>query len=287
VSSVVGLPPAGRSGLPRPAASAAPRAGGRARPALAFLGTGFRRSIAIVLFLALWEVAPRAGLVDRTFLTPFSGVLDAWWALAQSGTLWEHVSISLQRAVSGFALALVVAIPLGFVIGWYARAAEVLNPLLEAFRNTATLALLPVFTLLLGIGETTKVVIIVYACAFPIVMNTITGVRTVDPLLIKSARSMGLGSLALFRRVILPAAVPTIFTGVRMAGSYAILVLVAAEMVGAKAGLGFLINSSQNNFAIPNMYAGILTISVIGIAVNAGLVRLERRFSSWRVEVRG
>jgi NitT/TauT family transport system permease protein len=280
VSSVVELPSA------RPTASAPPR-GVRRRRAAALLGTGFRRSIAIVLFLALWEIAPRAGLVDRTFLTPLSEVLKAWWELARSGSLWDHVSISMERALAGFTISLVVAIPLGFVIGWYPRVAEVVNPLLEAFRNTATLALLPVFTLLLGIGETTKIVIIVYACAFPIVLNTITGVQTVDPLLVKSAWSMGLGHLALFWRVVLPAAVPTIFTGVRMAGSYAILVLVAAEMVGAKAGLGFLINASQNNFAIPNMYAGILTISVIGIAVNAALVRLERRFSSWRVDARG
>jgi NitT/TauT family transport system permease protein len=280
VSSVVELPGT------RAADPARPR-GVRRRRAVALLGTGFRRSIAIVLFLALWEVAPRVGLVDRTFLTPLSEVLKAWWELAKSGSLWDHVSISMERALAGFTISLVVAIPIGFVIGWYPRVAEVVNPLLEAFRNTATLALLPVFTLLLGIGETTKIVIIVYACAFPIVLNTITGVQTVDPLLVKSARSMGLGHLALFWRVVLPAAVPTIFTGVRMAGSYAILVLVAAEMVGAKAGLGFLINSSQNNFAIPNMYAGILTISVIGIAVNAALVALERHFSSWRVDARG
>lgn len=281
MSSVIELRTAGA-----PAAQATPRRTRlRVGRIASLLGTGLRRCIAIVLFLALWEVAPRVGLVDRTFLTPFSGVLDAWWALAKSGSLWDHVSISMERALTGFAIALAVAIPIGFVIGWYPRVAEVVNPLLEAFRNTATLALLPVFTLLLGIGETTKIVIIVYACAFPIVLNTITGVQTVDPLLIKSARSMGLGSLALFWRVILPAAVPTIFTGIRMAGSYAILVLVAAEMVGAKAGLGFLINYSQNNFAIPNMYAGILTISVIGIAVNTALVRLERHFSSWRVEV--
>lgn len=285
MSSVVELP---STSAPAPASAAAGRGrrlGGRRATTL--LATGLRRSIAIVLFLALWEFAPRAGLVDQTFLTPLSDVLKAWWELAKSGSLWDHVSISMERALAGFTISLVIAIPIGFVIGWYPKVAEVINPLLEVFRNTATLALLPVFTLLLGIGETTKIVIVVYACAFPIVLNTITGVQTVDPLLVKSARSMGLGHLALFWRVILPAAVPTIFTGIRMAGSYAILVLVAAEMVGAKAGLGFLINSSQNNFAIPNMYAGILTISVIGIAVNAGLVRLERHFSSWRVDARG
>jgi NitT/TauT family transport system permease protein len=243
---------------------------------------GLRRWVAIAAFLAAWEVLPRLGVVDRTFLIPFSDVLVATWHLIRDGSLWTNVHTSMVRAVVGFAIALAVAIPLGLLIGWYALAEEILTPLFEVFRNTATLALLPVFTLLLGIGETSKIAIVVYACAFPIVMNTITGVREVDPLLIKSARSMGLGSARLFQKVILPAAVPTIFTGVRMAGSYAILVLVAAEMVGAKAGLGYLINYSQYNFQVPNMYAGILTISVIGVVVNTLLVRLERRFSSWR-----
>jgi NitT/TauT family transport system permease protein len=244
--------------------------------------SGTRRWVAIAAFLAAWELLPRLGLVDRTFLTPFSDVLVATWHLIQDGSLWTHIHTSMVRAIAGFAIALAIAIPLGLLIGWYALAAEVITPLFEVFRNTATLALLPVFTLLLGIGETSKIAIVVYACSFPIVMNTITGVREVDPLLVKSARSMGLGSARLFQKVILPAAVPTIFTGIRMAGTYAILVLVAAEMVGAKAGLGYLINYSQYNFQVPNMYAGILTIAVIGVAVNALLLGLERRFSSWR-----
>lgn len=248
------------------------------------LGSGFRRSIAIIAFLIVWEILPRIGVVDRTFLTPFSEVIRAVVDLARDGSLWANTQASLQRAGAGFVIALAIAIPLGLLIGWYARVAEILNPLLEVFRNTAVLALLPVFVLILGIGETSKIAIVVYAAAFPVIMNTITGVAGVDPLLIKSARSMGLGSLALFRKVILPAAVPTIFTGIRMAGSYAILVLVAAEMVGAKAGLGYLINFSQNNFQIPNMYAGIVVISVIGLIVNGLLLRLERHFSSWRAE---
>ena len=104
-----------------------------------------------------------------------------------------------------------------------------LGPLLELFRNTAALALLPVFVLILGLGETSKISIIVYGCAWPILLNTISGVKTVDPLLVKSARSMGLSQLRLFQKVVLPAAVPTIFTGIRLAGSYSVLILIAAE----------------------------------------------------------
>ena len=140
-------------------------------------------------------------------------------------------------------------------------------------RNTAALALLPVFVLILGLGETSKVAIIFYACSWPILLNTVSGVRNVDPLLIKSARSLGLRPVRLFQKVVLPAAVPTIFTGIRLSAAYSILILIAAEMVGAKAGLGYLINYAQYNFAVPDMYAGIITISAIGLVVNQILVQ--------------
>ncbi|EME23044.1 ABC transporter permease [Rhodococcus triatomae] len=239
--------------------------------------------VAIIAFLALWEIAPRVGLVDEVFLPPFSTVIGAVVDLSQSGELWKHVSASLSRALIGFSVAVAVAIPLGIAIAWYRPVSDFLNPILELFRNTAALALLPVFILILGIGEESKVALVIYACTFPILLNTISGVRTVDPLLIKSASSLGLSPLRLFQKVVLPAAVPTIFTGVRMAAASSILVLIAAEMVGAKAGLGYLITASQFNFQIPNMYAGIVAISILGLTINAILVLIERRLSRWRV----
>ncbi|MFG2166305.1 ABC transporter permease [Micromonospora chersina] len=272
----------------RPAVS--PSAAPADAPALPgrLLGLGGRalhRSVALLALAAVWETAPRAGLVDRVFLPPLSEVLTAWWTLLRTGQLADHVGASLTRSLTGLALAVAAAIPLGLLIGWYRPLAELLSPLLEVFRNTAALALLPVFVLILGLGETSKIALVVYACSWPILLNTIAGVKGVDPLLVRSARSMGLNHLRLFQKVILPAAVPTIFTGVRLAGAYSILVLVAAEMVGAKAGLGYLINYAQYNFAIPDMYAGIITISAIGLVVNQLLVAGERRFSTWRVDV--
>lgn len=241
-----------------------------------------RPVVVVAAFLVLWETAPRIGLVDKVFLPPFSEVVSAWFALIGNGQLWEHVSASLSRALAGLAVAIVVSIPLGVAIAWYRPVAEFLNPILELFRNTAALALLPVFILILGIGETSKVALVIYAAAFPILLNTISGVRTVDPLLIKSARSLGLSPIRLFQKVILPAAVPTIFTGLRMAAASSILVLIAAEMVGAKAGLGYLITASQLNFQIPNMYAGIVTIALVGVIFNGIVVAIERRLSRWR-----
>jgi NitT/TauT family transport system permease protein len=264
--------------------------GGTARPApvrgrhrpLALLGRVGRRSVAILAFLAVWETVPRIGLVEATWLPPFSRVAASWWELTASGELAEHIVVSLQRSFSGFLIAIGIAVPLGLLIAWYRPLADVLDPLLEVFRNTAALALLPVFTLILGIGETSKISLIVFACLWPILLNTISGVRGVDPLLIKSARSVGLSSPRLFQKVVLPAATPTIFTGIRLAGAASILVLIAAEMVGAKAGLGYLINNTQVNFQIPEMYAGIVTVSALGVAFNYTLVRIERRLSRWR-----
>ena len=241
-----------------------------------------RPTVVVAAFLGLWEVAPRVGLVDKVFLPPFSEVVSAWFTLLGNGQLAEHVSASLSRALIGLAIAILVSIPLGVAIAWYRPVAEFLNPILELFRNTAALALLPVFILILGIGETSKVALVIYAASFPILLNTISGVRTVDPLLIKSARSLGLSPVRLFQKVILPAAVPTIFTGLRMAAASSILVLIAAEMVGAKAGLGYLITASQLNFQIPNMYAGIVTIALVGVIFNGIVVAIEGRLSGWR-----
>ncbi|WP_234314402.1 MULTISPECIES: ABC transporter permease [unclassified Streptomyces] len=268
----------GRRHAPSPARKAAGAIGRWLRAAVL-------RSAALVALLVVWETAPRLGLVDATFLPPVSEVATAWWDLLGNGQLGQHTRASLARSFGGFAIAVVVAVPLGLLIGWYRPVAAFLGPLLEVFRNTAALALLPVFVLLLGIGETSKVSIVVYACLWPVLLNTISAVGNADPTLVRLARSMDLSTPRLFQKVILPSSVPAIFTGIRLAGAVSILVLVAAEMIGAKAGLGYLINASQYNFAIPQMYAGIITISAVGVAFNQLLVTIERRLSTWRVPV--
>ena len=241
-----------------------------------------KQTAVIILLLLFWEVAPRIGMTDPTFFPPFSKVVEGWWGLVVSGELLAHFQASIVRSFIGFGIALLIAIPLGLLIGWYPIVSDLLNPVLELFRNTAALALLPVFILVFGIGETSKVAIVLFACTFPVLLNTISAVRNVDPLLIKSARSMGLPPYKLFYQVILPASIPTIFTGIRMAGTASILVLIAAEMVGAKEGLGYLINYTQMNFQIPEMYAGIITIAILGFVLNYILVSLEKRFSAWK-----
>ncbi|MET9492475.1 ABC transporter permease [Nocardia sp. NPDC006630] len=238
--------------------------------------------LVIGAFLVLWQLAPKLGLVDPVFLPPFSDVWSAGLELIRNGQMQENVSASVTRSLIGFSIAVATAIPVGVAIAWYRPIAELINPVLELFRNTAALALLPVFVLILGIGETSKIALVVYASFFPILLNTISGVRSVDPLLVKSAVSLGFSPIPLFVKVVLPASVPSIFTGVRMAASASIMVLIAAEMVGARAGLGYLITAAQQNFQIPDMYAGIVAIALLGLTFNGVLVAIERRLSRWR-----
>ncbi len=246
------------------------------------LSSLLHRLLAVFLFLALWEALPRLELVDPFFLPPLSQVLVAIVEMAQTGELVQHLAASLQRAFAGFSLGLIVSVTLGLLIGWFSRVERFADPLLQAFRQTSALALFPVFILFFGIGEASKAAIIFWGVQWPILLNTISGVKNVDPILIKSARSMGASRLVIFLKVVLPASLPSIFTGARLSATASILLLIAAEMVGAKAGLGFLIFDAQQKFQIPRMYAGILLMSVLGYCANYTLVTLEKKFTAWK-----
>jgi NitT/TauT family transport system permease protein len=239
----------------------------------------------IIFFLLAWEFVPRIAtkldLFDSTFLPPFSTVMRAFWEIVVDGTLLKHLSISLDRAGAGFLLANAIAIPLGLLIGWFPSVERFLDPVLQTFRQTAAMALFPVFILLFGIGEPSKVILIFWGAQWPILLSTITGVKAVDPLLIKAARSMNASTLQLFFKVVLPAAFPAIFTGVRLAATHSILILIAAEMIGANRGLGYLVYDSQVRFEIPLMYAGIISLSLLGLVVNYVMISIDRR-NSWK-----
>jgi NitT/TauT family transport system permease protein len=241
-----------------------------------------KRIIAVLLFLSAWELLPRLGAIDQFFLPPFSVVVEAIYAMLLSGELFVHLRASLQRTLTGFFLGLSVAVTAGMLIGWFRSVEKFSDPLLQAFRQTSALALFPVFILFFGIGEVSKIAIIYWGVQWPILLNTIAGVKNVEPLLIKAARSMGASNLTIFFRVVLPASVPYIFTGARLSATTSILILIAAEMVGAKAGLGYLVFDSQQKFEVPRMYAGILLMSALGFSANYLILFFERRFTSWK-----
>jgi len=261
----------------------APRRQGFVPPS--FLGRFGDRALGVagvIAFLLLWELVPRLGIVSSAYLSPPSEVLATIWRMAGDGSLVTHVLASLRRSLWGLALAIVLGVALGLLMGWFARFEAVVDPILQLFRQTSAFALFPVFILFLGIGELSKVALIFWASFWPVLLGTISGVRQVDRLLIHAAASMGASRSFIFRKVVLPAASPSIFTGVRLAGTYCITALVAAEMIGAHSGLGFLTLNSQEVFQIPSMYAGILLLALVGLVLNYVLALVERRLTRWR-----
>ncbi len=245
-------------------------------------GRPFLSRCALVLgFLAAWQISSAQGWINPAVFPRLDVIVAALWKGIVGGALIDDIAISLQRSGIAFAAAVVIGIPLGLFMGQVAAVERALDPLLQFFRQTSALALYPVFILMLGLGEASKVFVIFWATLFPILLSTIGGVKEVDRKLVEMARTYGAGSIAIFRRVILPASVPAIFVGLRLSATTALLLLIAAEMIGANKGVGFQVMNAQYNFQIPLMYASILLLALLGLAANAGLVLLQRKLCRW------
>ena len=244
-----------------------------------------RGLLLVLAFFAVWEILPGLGVIDRAFLPTFSETLITLANLALSGKLLIHTGASLQRSLLGFGLAVLVAVPLGFLMGWYREFERYTDLFVQSLRNTSTFALLPIFLLFFGLGEASKIAIIFYGASWQLLINTISGVKNVDPIYVKAAKSMGVSDKDLFRKIILPASLPSIVAGARLGAKIALMVVIAAEMIGAKSGLGFFIQNAQFNFMIPEMYAGILTLAMVGLAVNYILVWFEKKATGWKGEI--
>jgi sulfonate transport system permease protein len=241
----------------------------------------FARYGLVIGFLLIWQASAKLGWVNASVFPPLDEILSALWNALASGAILDDIAISLQRSGIAFVAAVGLGIPLGLFMGQVRAVERALDPLLQFFRQTSALALYPVFILLLGLGEASKVFVIFWATLFPILLSTIGGVKEVDKKLIEMARTYGAGSLQIFRRVVLPASVPSIFVGLRLSATTALLLLIAAEMIGANKGLGFQVMNAQYNFQIPLMFAAILLLALFGLAANAALVHLQRRLCRW------
>ncbi len=244
---------------------------------------GFPRGIELIMIgLLIWEILPRTGIINPILLPTFSLTIITIKNLILSGELQVHLLASLQRSVAGFGLALVVGISLGLIMGWYNRIERHTDLLVQSLRNTSTFALMPIFIIFLGIGEVSKVAIIFFGAVWPILINTISGVKSVDPLFIKAARSMGVNDTELFKKVILPASVPSIMAGVRLGVKIAIMVVIAAEMIAANSGMGYFIQYARTIFQTDQVYAGVLVMTVLGLTANYLMVWIEKKATYWK-----
>lgn len=244
-------------------------------------GAGLRRVSGPLVVLAAWEAYARSGRVDPVFLPPVSAIAATFGQFLVSGELVQHAAASLQRVFIGYGMAVVAGVVLGVLVGWFRIVREVADPLIEATRPVSPIALIPLAILWFGIGPESKIFIIFIGTFFPILLNTIAGVRHTDVLMIRAARALGAGQLRILRTVSIPAAAPFIHTGLRISLSIAFIVIVASEMVAAQNGLGWLILDSQRVYRTDAVFVGILAISGLGLLADYGMRRLGRLAFPW------
>jgi len=228
----------------------------------------------IAILVAVWQLAVTF-VMSETNPTP-GQTFSALASIFTSDQLWKHSAASLFRVTWGFVLATALAVPLGLFVGWNTRGFEALNPIIQAMRPISPIAWIPFAILWFGIGDRAGIFLILYASFFPITVGTMAAVRNISRVHQRSAENFGLSGLELFRRVVLPAALPQIITSLRIALGVAWLVIVAAEMVGMDSGLGYLINDARNMGRRYDLVAAtMILIGLIGVVLDFLVRKLE------------
>lgn len=237
------------------------------------------RVLSIVAFLCAWQ------FIATTFFTPafFPGPVLVWHTAVEmisSGDLQAHVAISMRRIMFGFGIGSVVAIPIGLLLGSSRKARAAFAPYVQFFRFVPAIAWLTPVVIWFGIGELSKVIIIIYATMFIVIVNTMVGVSTISQNKIRAARSLGASPVQIFVHVTLPAALPMALTGMRIAMGNSFMTVVSAEMVAAESGLGYLIVNARIYMATDQIFISIFCLGILGIATDWIFRTLIRRYAS-------
>ena len=237
----------------------------------------------LVLGIALWAAA--AALAANTLVPSPQAVVVAAWQVIGDGSLWNNTLASLGRVVSGFLLGVALAIPAGFLMGWYWLARGLVEPWVQFLRTVPPLALIPLVIVVLGIGEDAKIFVIFLAAFLSCVLASYQGVRNVDNTLVNAARVLGAGDWTIFHSVVVPASLPFIFVGMRVALGSSWATLVASELIAAPSGLGRMMQVATQFLQTDRIVVGIFMIGLLGFAMDRLLLWAERRLTSWQ-EVR-
>jgi ABC-type nitrate/sulfonate/bicarbonate transport system permease component len=227
--------------------------------------------------LALWRLLCALGLVNAYLVPSPQKVCAAWLDLARRGELGRHIGISLYRVFAGYGISLCLALPLALMFHYGPRLRKLFHGIMEFLRSVPPLAMIPLLILWLGIGEASKLAVIVLATFFPIFLNTLNGFDSMDRRWLELSRSLELGFFRHLRWILVPAALPQIITGFRLGFGYAWRALFGAELFAAAAGLGYLISDAQEMARVDRVFAGILTIGFLGLIFDAlfrGLAKL-------------
>jgi NitT/TauT family transport system permease protein len=235
-------------------------------------------AVSIGLGIALWWVLAAAGL---NLPTP-PEVVSRAETLLSNGTLQKDITASLGRVLAGFALGTALAVPVGFLMGWYGIVRGLVEPWVQFFRTIPPLAIIPLAIVLMGIGETPKIFVIFLAAFLVCVISTFQGVVNVDRTMINAARVLGARDAGIFVRVVVPASTPFILVGMRVGLGSAWATLVAAELIAAQEGLGFRMQNAQLYYDLPTIFVGLISIGILGLLMDRLLLLAERKLTGWQ-----
>jgi ABC-type nitrate/sulfonate/bicarbonate transport system permease component len=235
----------------------------------------------LALTLAALEWLTQAGLINRALFPPPSVIATTLWALLTGGAVLKPLGATLALFAAGYGIAVAGGILLGLAMGTSPAVNRLLDPLIEGIRPMPKAALVPVLMLFLGFGAAMQITAVALASFFPVLINTVQGVRGTDPVLTATGRTFGLGRTAITFKIILPAAMPFIFTGMRVAVGLALLMTILTEMLAGSGGLGYLVLENQRAFRVRDMYAWLVILAVIGLIINTAMARAERWLVPW------
>jgi sulfonate transport system permease protein len=233
------------------------------------------------IVVLLWEASARIGLIEPQVLPAPSRVFDTAVNLARDGGLFVHLGVSLLRAAAGFVIGGTIGLALGVLVGFSRLAQALLDRSIQMVRAIPFLAMLPLVIVWFGVGEVAKIFLVALAVLFPIYINTMLGIRQIDPKLMELAKVIGLGRSAIVRRIILPGAMPSILTGVRYALAHAWLALVIAETLATTQGIGFLAMDAREFLNTNVILLTMIIYAIIGVVADALVRLLEARYLSW------
>ena len=259
-----------------------PEADGEAVPVARRHQAAIIGAISVLCFLVVWEFVVAIGWVAPLFVSSPIRIAVAAYGMFRDGSIFSDLAVSGEEFVLGFGLSAIVGIPLGILMGWYSRLNAVLDPFVNALYATPRIALMPLIIIWFGIDLPAKIAIIFLSSVFPILVNTMTGVRTIERDFIKVARSFGASDRQLFVTVALPSSVPNLLTGLRLGLGHALIGIVVGEMYGASAGIGFMMQTAGATFQTDKVMVGIFIIAAAGMAMTQMLKSLERRVDAWR-----
>jgi ABC-type nitrate/sulfonate/bicarbonate transport system permease component len=241
-------------------------------------------SAGVVLAMVIWQAMGSAGKISRLFLSWPSLIAKEFWLRLQRGTLGSDFAFSGKNFIIGFLLAVVTGVVLGVVIGWYKRVEMVFGPFLSALYATPRVAMVPLIIIWFGIDYKSKVFIVFISAFFPILVNTIGGIKATDADLLRAARAYCASDWQIFKTVAVPGAVPFILTGVRQGVALGLIGVVVGEMFGGSEGIGYMVAYGGTTLETDTLFVGVLIIAFAGIILTWLSERLERHFSRWRPE---